>query len=1111
MRQLKITVFTRIARYACAVGLFLLLVQQSAVWQRAHAQDLSWVKGAMERSKHMPRDSVPLWQYDPRIAAGAHDASLHALACASPDRLWAVGDRGLILASQDGGRTWNPQFSGTSLNLYAVAFIDEQNGFAVGGTIQPLSRMSLGIVLTTNDAGAHWRAASTEALPRMTGLVVTDRGALRAWGDYSPAHGSAIIESYDGGQTWQPVPSMLGHVQTVARQAGGLQLAVDRAGRICPVPSRPQQPLSQLAPPTTMIAALIHTGSQWIAAGDNGTLATSRDGIQWTDQPLPLSAAARKNCNLRCIAQFDRHVWSAGSPGSVLLHSEDYGKTWQVQPTDQTWPINAMQFFDQYRGWAVTDAGSILATRDGGKSWFLQRQPLKRLGLQNFASLPSEISWNALAESAWQAKQGTALSVIHRQEVEDAVDFTPDGPTMLAATGVQTGLVAAAQNVSHPIPDRRVLGTRSLAQLYGPTSPTSNLVQTEGSPENWDIVTQMVTQLRLGKPTVVLVDDNLTAESTYLAEAVVRAMARAEKDDASDRWLSTELRLPPWRVNKLFTSSHTLKADFTIMRDQILRDSGISINDALGPIEGFQVDRMPGNPMRCLQAGRVANVNRTTLFHTSDRQADATRTVDLSNVGNLQLVMGKVHRDKAWQALSNTRPESIDDLENWKKKFEFILEASPRHEVGPALVALAQANFRAGWWDRWYAVLERAGGLPPQNDTARWSALQQLQYGASDERAAWARSLQTQREQSGGPIQLASSSDSIMNRASAWNSTPFENEPPSNAVSDAAFVNKAVSTADSKSATSSLPTKTAAVISASAEAPPSGAAADSARALRLAALKRAVRDFAQIADRDKGLALRADVQLANFARRRALAEIGGEPAPDASVLQTISTSSQFAGWQQVAEQERVLASGQMTSAAWTARARSTAVPPRLDGEADEPCWQQASQIQLTSPYHPQAAPSPTTARFAYDAEYLYVLLRCPLVSGPTAPDASQGPRQYDMQLDGTDHVQLVLDTDRDYASACELAVNQAGHTFDRCCRASQWNPQWYVAVHQDTTAWSAELAIKLSDLSTAPTVSGRAWAISAFRYLPDWDVQSWSQLRSYHPRLQGNGLLLFDP
>ncbi len=81
------------------------------------------------------------------MAASNADASLNALVVINPDRLFTVGDRGLVLASIDGGRTWQTQNSLTSMNLYGVAFFDEQHGVAVGGTVQPLSQTSVGIAL----------------------------------------------------------------------------------------------------------------------------------------------------------------------------------------------------------------------------------------------------------------------------------------------------------------------------------------------------------------------------------------------------------------------------------------------------------------------------------------------------------------------------------------------------------------------------------------------------------------------------------------------------------------------------------------------------------------------------------------------------------------------------------------------------------------------------------------------------------------------------------------------------------------------------------------------------------------------------------------------------
>lgn len=1079
------------------------------------AQDLSWVDGAMARSKQVTRENLPAWQYDPRVAAGSSDATLHGLAAASADRVWAVGDRGLILASPDGGRTWTQQNSGTTLNLYAVAFVDEQEGFAVGGIVQPLSQMSVGIVLATDNAGATWRSMHKGSLPRLTGLTMGPRGQLKAWGDYSTIYSSAVLESLDKGQSWQSVNSALGHIQSVASHGRGHQIAVDRAGRVAQLPSQSTTIIQQLSPPTSPISSLEYTGTQWLAVGENGTLATSKDGSQWVDRALPLSPDARAACSFRCATVFENHVWVSGAPGTILMHSADSGETWTIQPTDQAWPVNAIRFFDRHRGWAVTDAGTILATRDGGATWFPQRQPVKRLGLQAIAASPSNVSWPALADAAWQARQATALSVVHRENMEDAVDFLPDAPATLSALGVQSGLVAAQQSSSFPLPDRRVRNALISSELY---RETSSSVQRRGQIAA-TVSHQLAMQLRMGRPTVVLVDEQTPDEvSRQFTDAVARAITRASRNDPEYAWLQTELLLAPWQASKLFTSASAHKADFTIAHDQLLRDSGLSINDVLGPLFGFSGTHFQSCGLRCLQSGGAGTISRNALFHLSDRQPESTRSVDLSKVGNLQLVMGRVHREKAWQSLLPTASSSEESMANWLKKLESIIEKTPRHEVGQALINLAQACSSSNDWLRWHAILQRAIDYAPQSDAARWSALAELRYGASDERIAWewSNSASPSGGTSSGGVQLATGSTD--NRiANAWESTPFEAEQTARNATDKvvpAAVQMAVNISGESTSGSEVRTAAAqslpvnAVRTVSTETP-----VDPKQALRVASLKQAVADFNKLVESDKPLILRPDVQLAHYARRRALAELAGEPAPDAGVLQLLSSNSQMAGWRQVAEQELGLASGRPTLPTWTARALPTDQPPKLDGRADDACWLGAVPIELTSPFNADALRA-TTAQFAYDAEYLYVLLKCPLVSARGSSSqrtaAPRGGRTYDMSLDGSDYVQLNFDTDRDYVSACELAVSQAGHTFDRCCQNSLWNPRWYVAADQGSQIWSAELAIKLADLTTASSVRGRAWAISAFRYIPQWDVQSWSQLRSSNPRLQGNGLLVFE-
>ncbi len=261
---------------------------------------------------------------------------------------------------------------------------------------------------------------------------------------------------------------------------------------------------------------------------------------------------------------------------------------------------------------------------------------------------------------------------------------------------------------------------------------------------------------------------------------------------------------------------------------------------------------------------------------------------------------------------------------------------------------------------------------------------------------------------------------------------------------------------------------------------------------RSTAIKKAVNEFSRLNEADRALVAQPEMQLTHFARRRALAELTGGPMPDAGTLQVLTTKTWLAGWPQVAAQEFILAGGRAERPTWSARVARAKQAPFLDGVADDACWQSAAPIELVNPFLPPIVSNDenklgTQTRFAYDDEFLYVYVTCPNVTGTATRQATEkvAPRR-DMDLDGTDHFVLQLDTDRDYSSASELAINQAGHTYDRCCQYSQWNPRWHRAVNKTGATWSAECAIRLSDLTTRSPVPGTAWALSAFRYVPNW-------------------------
>lgn len=110
---------------------------------------------------------------------------------------WAVGHRGVVLHTKDGGETWSIQRIDQSEDrpLFAVHFFDAHNGVAVG----LWSR-----VMVTSDGGASWDSIAVgppdgakKADLNLMALVADAKGRLYATGERG-----LVMRSEDRGRTW---------------------------------------------------------------------------------------------------------------------------------------------------------------------------------------------------------------------------------------------------------------------------------------------------------------------------------------------------------------------------------------------------------------------------------------------------------------------------------------------------------------------------------------------------------------------------------------------------------------------------------------------------------------------------------------------------------------------------------------------------------------------------------------------------------------------------------------------------------------------------------------------------------------------------------------------
>jgi photosystem II stability/assembly factor-like uncharacterized protein len=249
----------------------------------------------------------------PAVAARAPERAV-LLGAAQAGPAWvAVGERGIVVRSEDGGRHWTQAPVPVSVSLTAVRFLDERRGLAVGHG---------GTVLVTGDGGRSWRrcldgrriaaVAMADALARQDAAA---RAAAQRLADDGPdkplldalvlgpdrmlvvgAYGLALA-SGDGGGTWTSWSARLDNPQGLHLYAirgrgeriviageQGLVLASDDGGRSF---RRLETPYKG-----SFFTLELTSDHEIVLAGLRGNVWRSADdGATWTKLALPMPAS----------------------------------------------------------------------------------------------------------------------------------------------------------------------------------------------------------------------------------------------------------------------------------------------------------------------------------------------------------------------------------------------------------------------------------------------------------------------------------------------------------------------------------------------------------------------------------------------------------------------------------------------------------------------------------------------------------------------------------------------------------------------------------------------------------------------------------------------------
>ncbi len=256
-----------------------------------------------------------------------------------------VGTNGTILKSDNTGFSWSPASVSHTIEIRAVDFMDNNNGFAIG---QPATDNSSGFnkfyseLLTTDDGGLSWSKDTIREVNAYD-LQVVNASTLYTSGfptleppgfcTTPTCPFKTLLRSQDAGANWSRVDARANN--TTVNGIYGIDFFSAEVG---------------------------------YAVGEGGRIVKTTDtGVTWTDVS-PAGSPGRV---------FNKIKFPIEATGYAVSTEGDSGAVWRSTNSGQTWtkilaaphPLKNLYFSSTNSGIVVGDSGTIFTTFNGGGEW----------------------------------------------------------------------------------------------------------------------------------------------------------------------------------------------------------------------------------------------------------------------------------------------------------------------------------------------------------------------------------------------------------------------------------------------------------------------------------------------------------------------------------------------------------------------------------------------------------------------------------------------------------------------------------------------------------------------------------------------------------------------
>jgi serine/threonine-protein kinase len=240
--------------------------------------------------------------------------TLNSINFVTPMVGYVCGFNGLILKTENGGKTWQKNTFDSRVNFFNVLFLTTEKGFITGDN---------GTIIFTSDGGGNWKILNTFVKESIFDICfLSDKQT----GFMAGSHGT-ILKTIDGGSSWYPVFT----------------------------------PTKEL-----LYSISFRDDKNGFAVGWNGTmLRTTNSGRSWKLMEKPT------NNYLRDITFLDENNGFISGGGGIVLRTTNGGEDWSEVPSNTMSGLYSIHFVDDKDGLILGSRGEILVTDDSGANWKL--------------------------------------------------------------------------------------------------------------------------------------------------------------------------------------------------------------------------------------------------------------------------------------------------------------------------------------------------------------------------------------------------------------------------------------------------------------------------------------------------------------------------------------------------------------------------------------------------------------------------------------------------------------------------------------------------------------------------------------------------------------------